>query len=162
MDKIKERFIKKTGNKLENGCIEWKACVLGNGYGRFQVGGKCKLAHRVAYGLFKGKIPEGQNVLHKCDNRKCVNVDHLFLGTAKDNAVDRKEKNRGFKPNGLNNPNIKLSLQEVKKIQKLLEKGEKLREELKEHYTHKAIAKKFNVNRVTVLVIATKKHWSNF
>jgi len=55
------------------------------------------LAHRLSYQTFIGPIPEGLWVLHKCDNRRCINPDHLFLGTAKDNTADMMSKERNAK-----------------------------------------------------------------
>ena len=79
---------------LPDGCIEWTAMKLNEGYGHFSVHGKMVLAHRLAYECTHGPIPEGIDVLHKCDRPSCVNPDHLFLGTAKENAEDCAQKGR--------------------------------------------------------------------
>lgn len=71
-------------------CWKWIAGHYKNGYGNFR-GSK---AHRVSWELAHGRIPEGLYVLHKCDVRDCVNPNHLFLGTYKDNMVDMVSKGR--------------------------------------------------------------------
>lgn len=75
-------------------CWDWIASVDRIGYGSFGFKGKTEKAHRVSFLLCKGDIPNGSCVLHKCDNRKCVNPEHLYLGDMKRNMKDKMERRR--------------------------------------------------------------------
>jgi len=90
-------------NKITHtGCWEWTGGLDKDGYGHYydQSTRLMKRAHRIAWKIYKGEIPIGVCVLHKCDNRKCVNPSHLFLGTVADNNRDRDYKGRTFRPFG--------------------------------------------------------------
>lgn len=91
---IMGRFMDKV-EKTEN-CWIWKG-AHGKDYGKMTVEKRHKDSHRMAYELFKGPIPEGMWVLHTCDNRLCVNPNHLWLGTQKDNLHDMYSKRRAAK-----------------------------------------------------------------
>ena len=85
---------------LERYIIDGKGCWLvqggltSNGYARIRINKVARLAHRVAYELFYGPIPEKMQVNHHCDVRHCINPKHLFLGTQSDNMRDCKSKGR--------------------------------------------------------------------
>lgn len=82
-------------------CWEWTGCIGDDGYGKTHAFGKIMRAHRLSYILHIGEIEEGLMVLHRCDNTKCLNPSHLFLGTGKDNGADMVMKERQAK--GLKN-----------------------------------------------------------
>lgn len=79
-------------------CIEWAKSRNNDGYGQERYNGKTMRAHRAAWIKTNGFIPDGLYVLHKCDNRACVNIDHLYLGTQKDNMRDARIRGRYPEP----------------------------------------------------------------
>jgi len=97
---LEERFWSKVDTTGE--CWEWTAAKSGGGYGYIGVGkSKVARAHRLSYEWANGEIPQGMYVCHSCDNRKCVNPSHLFLGTPTDNMKDMDEKGRRVFPSSL-------------------------------------------------------------
>jgi hypothetical protein len=77
-----------------SGCWLWMGATVQKGYGQLQIGGKFKRAHRVVFEMLRGQIPEGLNLLHHCDVPCCVNPDHLYPGTQKQNTADAIARGR--------------------------------------------------------------------
>lgn len=140
---VRERFFGKV-RKDDSGCHEWTGWIAPNGYG--QVSRDCKPAysHRVAWELANGPIPAGLYVLHKCDNRKCVNPDHLFLGTLQDNVADMVRKGRHA--SGNKNGRRKLSSDQIDAIRRSDDVQTK-------------IAARFGVSQANVSTIKAGRSW---
>lgn len=136
----KKRFLAKV-KVVQSGCHEWQSAKNWQGYGKmFFRGTNSYPAHRASYALFVGEIPEGSNVLHKCDNKPCVNPKHLFLGSIADNIADMDAKGRrGTKS--------QLTYDDVDEIKRLLS----------ERYSQTEIAEKYGVHQTTVSRIAYGK-----
>ena len=114
-------------------CWEWTACIGFGGYGKVSVGNRrTEAAHRVAYFLANGDIPDDKPcILHRCDNRKCVNPSHLFAGTKRENTHDMFAKGRACQQTGAwqpkrgsTNTNAKLTEADVMVIRSRIADGE--------------------------------------
>ena len=145
---MEERLRNKIGPKTKSGCTLWKSYKCTNGYGQIQIEGKIWMAHRLAWVLSNGAIPEGLYVLHKCDVRDCVNPEHLFLGTHIDNVADRDAKGRANHPKGEANGRAKLTNEDVKNIRS---DNRLLRE----------IAHDYKMSPKHISLIKTYKKWSH-
>lgn len=128
-------------------CWEWRACIDSDGYGRLQVQGSNLKSHRISFQIHKGDIPHEMCVCHTCDNRKCVNPEHLFLGTNTDNVKDRCEKGRT--PRGEDVWCAKLTWSDVAKIRERLSRGE----------SGRSLAKELRVNVGVISKIKNNKIW---
>lgn len=107
------------------------------------------LAHRVAWVSANGPIPDGLFVCHHCDNRACVNVEHMFLGTHKENMYDMKAKGRSLR--GSRQNMAKLNESQVLEIRKLQAAG----------VMGKEIAKTYSVSKAVISMIKTGKLWTH-
>lgn len=130
-------------------CWEWTGYVQKNGYGHFFPG----LAHRVSYEIHNGPIPDGLQVCHKCDNRRCVNPSHLFLGTQSDNLRDMMAKGRRTYPSilGEANPRAVLTEQTVRLIREKFDNGMRQAD----------IARELGLTRDLVGGIVRRKTWKH-
>ena len=136
-------------------CWEWKGSLVHNGYGHFYVAfatgtRRTLLAHRVAWMLSRGQWPE-ELVCHRCDNRRCVNPGHLFLGEQLDNLRDMREKGRQNYVRGSQHGMARLSEQEVRDIRAAtVGPG---------GFTLTELGRRFGVKRGTVRDIRRRKIW---
>lgn len=96
MDRVK--FEARAIPEPNTGCWLWMGYVDAKGYGRIGANPTPQLAHRIAWRLYRGLIPDGLCVCHRCDNPSCVNPDHLFVGTVGENNADMRRKGRDSKP----------------------------------------------------------------
>lgn len=133
-----------------DGCWVWMGCVNVAGYGTLSMGDKEIGAHRFSYTIHNGDIPLGLSVCHTCDNRRCVNPDHLFAGTQNDNVQDmvRKGRNRCNPPRGEAHKKHKLTEQAVLEI-------------FRSSGSCKEVALRYNVSPTLVCNIRAKRTWKH-
>lgn len=131
---------------MNSNCILWTKNKNRGGYGLRKYKGKIRTAHRVAYEETYGEIPQGMCVLHKCDVPACINPEHLFLGTFKDNAQDRNKKGRNADVRGSKNPNTNLTEEIVLKIRASTK-------------SYRQIAKEFGTSKSRVCGIKLRQTW---
>lgn len=147
---VHERFWDKV--EKSEGCWLWTASTGGrSGYGRILDGGRLVMAHRLSYEWRYGEIPEGMQVLHKCDVPGCVNPDHLFLGNPKTNALDRERKGRSQSPQGVDHPNAKLTEEQVFGIRAALASGTRVCD----------LARKYGVGPPAIEKIRDRVRWKH-
>jgi len=140
------RFWKKVKVNKLTGCWNWRGDDE-RYYPKFMNdSGKLQYAHRWSYENFKGVIPVGLNVLHKCDNKRCCNPDHLFLGTQLDNMRDKMAKGRGCI--GEKHGRAKLTEQDILDIRASDKKGTELADD-------------YNVSQQLISFIINRKIWTH-
>lgn len=146
----KIRFWSKVNIGSEAECWNWKASVNSTGRGAYSIGRKNIKAHRMAWELTNGEIPAGLLVCHRCDNGKCCNPSHLFLGTYADNFHDMMAKGRKKILRGEEDPKSKLTTKQVIEIRKLYRPWK---------YSQFRLAREFGVSRSTIESIIHRVNW---
>jgi hypothetical protein len=152
-----------------DGCWEWigSRSQAGKGYGQFWLEGRLRAAHRLIWMWERGAIPEGMHVCHACDNRACVRIDHLFLGTRFDNMADAAQKGRNAMQlypernafRGPNRPqvrgeqqgNAKLTAAKVRELRALAAQG----------WPSTQLAERFGVHDGHVRRLVARKAWAH-
>lgn len=148
---LKVRFESKF--RVTPGCWIWVAAQRSANcnYGVMRLAPGCggsRFAHRISYELYVGPIPDGMIVCHKCDNPRCVNPDHLFVGTHADNALDREAKGRGNQPRGEASNGVKITEIDVLKIRS-------------DARTQRKIALDYGLSQAAICKIKNKRTWSH-
>lgn len=134
-----------------NDCWEWQSEISAKGYGRVSRHcGTRSNAHRVSWIIHYGEIQGNLFVCHKCDNRRCVNPSHLFLGTNNDNMQDKIKKGRSFVLSCEDHPRAKLTGHDVREIRRLIKTT-----------TTAELAAYFGISQSTVRNIVSGKTWKN-
>lgn len=133
--------------KMESGCWEWQQSKY-NGYGRLVRDGRSWPAHAYSYTAFVGPIPDGMQINHKCHNRVCVNPEHIYAGTQKQNVKDMNDAGRRNQARGSRDGNSKITEEIAKEI-----------------FNHEGIARlaaeKFGVSISLVYAIKKKQIWQH-
>ena len=142
-----ERFARLTVES-DNGCVEWRSAAGTRKYGYFGGFGE-RLAHRAAWVMLYGPVPKGMYVLHTCDNPPCVNSEHLFLGTASDNAQDAVSKDRHTR--GGRHHSAKLTDDAVAKLRDRWLSGESIY----------ALSKEIGISKVSTSRAVRGKTWKH-
>lgn len=130
-------------------CWIWTGHKKASGHAQINRNGKHEYAHRIAWELANGPIPEGMQICHKCDNPPCCNPDHLFLGTQRDNMADKVSKGRQIRGSAAGKSN--LTERDVVIIRERHAAGE----------TFKLIARDYDVTDAAVRHIVNRKNWKH-
>lgn len=149
----RERFFDKVAVGAHDECWEWGASLHKDGYGRVGLGGDVLLAHRVSYAI-EHEDPDGDLVLHTCDNPPCVNPAHLYLGDQSDNNRDAWDRGRRTMSDqtGSNNHATKLDEETVREIKSRYES---------EDISQAKIGEEYGVSQSTVSLIVLGETWGH-
>lgn len=128
------------------GCLEWTRHINSGGYGTVKHKRKTYPAHRFAWIYKHGPVSDDTVICHKCDNPKCINVEHLFAGTTLDNVRDKIAKGRLRVPIGEESGTAKLTSAQIEKI-------------MVDERPQSLIAKDYGVSQSTISMVKTRKVW---
>ena len=139
-------------------CWCWTASVGDHGYGQLNITRKPRLAHRLSWEIARGPIPQDTCVLHRCDNRRCVNPDHLFLGTRADNVADMisKGRKRTLTRRGAAHHMAKLTEDDVRAIRRDYTFGTA---RVKSETSATGLARRYGVSKKAILLILHRVNW---
>lgn len=152
---VRARLMSKVRVDEATGCWQWTASCRRGGYGQLGLKGGVFTAHRLSYIVHIGEIPGGMFVCHRCDNRKCLNPAHLFVGTAAENTADMMTKGRfvlGRRYRGEEIRSAKLSEAEVIAIRN---------KHIPRQYTRKQLASEYGVSVATIKNVLCGRCWSH-
>lgn len=150
------RFLDSCIPEPNSGCWIWMRGLTGTGYGSFRCGSlsdgtrRTVTASRYICDVVHGAIPDGMQALHKCDNKMCVNPDHIYIGTRSQNAIDAFDRGKKIPHRllGTNHPRAKLSDEDVRTIRRSSEKST-------------ALASKFGLSKTQIGSIKKRKSWAH-
>lgn len=144
-----EKFHSRVAHGEPDECWEWTAGRWpGQEYGRIKFYGRDERAHRIAWELEHGPIPEGMFVCHRCDNPPCCNPAHLFLGTPADNMADMARKGRSLHSH--RNPRSRLTADQVDEVRRLYAAGT---------ITQAVLGKQFGVSQPAISAVVRQQVW---
>jgi HNH endonuclease len=147
---VNDRFWRFVAKTEPNSCWPWLKGTL-NGYGRFNFNDTRMLAHRYAWTITHGPIPDGLDVLHACDNPPCCNPAHLFLGTHQDNMADMMQKGRHRTGHGERNANTKFTDDVIRLIRAESARG----------ISRRQLARQLKVHHSTINRIVSRQVWKH-
>lgn len=143
-------FWKRVDIRSDEECWNWTGSKTTQGYGRVLINYQRKWAHRIAFELTYGSIPEGKVLMHRCDNPSCVNPVHLTIGTQSENVADMDEKGRRRPPKAEKHGRAKLTWEQVAEIRQRYVRGKVRQLDL---------AIEFGVNQATIGDIVRGEGW---
>lgn len=153
---LADRILAKIEMDAVTGCWNWTGSKTRRGYGMIWDGSKNKnrTAHRISYEIHCGQIPQGSGyhgtcVCHRCDNRSCINPEHLFLGEHADNVADKVAKGRQRALLGVNHPGAKLTEADILAIRSAI------------GVTHRALGEQYGVSRGLISAIRAGRAWAH-